>query len=193
MSRIGLTKDIILQSAMEIVDKIGAENLTLKVLADKLGVRSPSLYNHFNSLSDLHTALMLYGWKQLEYRVMQAAIGKSKDDAIKSMCAAYLNFTLEHLGLFNIMQSYNQHISQETIAATSGLIETIRQVLSAYNLSEKYEVHTIRVFRSFLQGYVYLVQNDSFGNSVSIRDSFNVGVGILLKGLKENENIKLGK
>ena len=41
MSRIGLTKDIILQSAMEIVDKIGAENLTLKVLADKLGVRSP--------------------------------------------------------------------------------------------------------------------------------------------------------
>ena len=151
MSRIGLTKDIILQSAMEIVDNIGAENLTLKVLADKLGVRSPSLYNHFNSLSDLHTALMLYGWKQLEYRVMQAAIGKSKDDAIKSMCAAYLNFTLEHLGLFNIMQSYNQHISQETIAATSGLIETIRQVLSAYNLSEKYEVHTIRVFRSFLQ------------------------------------------
>ncbi len=193
MSRIGLTKDIILQSAMEIVDKIGAENLTLKVLADKLGVRSPSLYNHFNSLSDLHTALMLYGWKQLEYRVMQAAIGKSKDDAIKSMCAAYLNFTLEHLGLFNIMQSYNQHISQETIAATSGLIETIRQVLSAYNLSEKYEVHTIRVFRSFLQGYVYLVQHDSFGNSVSIRDSFNVGVGILLKGLKEIENIKLGK
>ena len=38
MSRIGLTKDIILQSAMEIVDNIGAENLTLKVLADKLGV-----------------------------------------------------------------------------------------------------------------------------------------------------------
>ena len=66
-------------------------------------------------------------------------------------------------------------------------------MLSAYNLSEKYEVHTIRVFRSFLQGYVYLVQQDSFGNSVSIRDSFNVGVGILLKGLKENENIKLGK
>lgn len=32
MSRIGLTKDIIMQSAMEIVDNKGAENLTLKII-----------------------------------------------------------------------------------------------------------------------------------------------------------------
>lgn len=184
MSRIGLTKDLILQSAMEVVDSVGTEKLTLKKLAEKLGVRSPSLYSHFNSLSDLYNALMLYGWKQLEYRVMQAAIGKSKDDAIKSMCAAYLDFAMEHIGLFHVMQSYNQHISQETEAATSGLILTMRQVLSAYNLSEENEVHIIRVFRSFLQGYVYLVQHDSFGKSVSIKDSLIVAVDMFLKELE---------
>lgn len=51
MSKIGLTKDLILQSAMELVDSVGTEKLTLKKLAEKLGVRSPSLYSHFNSLS----------------------------------------------------------------------------------------------------------------------------------------------
>ena len=168
---------------MELVDSIGTDKLTLKTLAEKLGVRSPSLYNHFNSLSDLHSALMLYGWKQLEYRVMQAAIGKSKDDAIKSMCVAYLEFSMEHIGLFSVMQSYNQHISKETETATIGLIDTMLQVLSAYNLSEENKVHIIRVFRSFLQGYVYLVQCDGFGKTVSIKDSFNVGVDLFLKGL----------
>ena len=183
MSRIGLTKDIILQSAMEIVDKEGAQNLTLKALADKLNVRSPSLYNHFNSVTELYTALMLYGWKQLENNVMRAAIGKTKDDAITSMCTAYLEFSMEHIGLFDIMQSYNQHTSQVAEEATSGLLSTLQQVLSAYNLSTENEVHIIRIFRSFLQGYVYLIKNDSFGKTVSVQDSFNVAVEVLLNGL----------
>ena len=187
MSRIGLTKDIILQSAMEIVDNKGAENLTLKALADKLGVRSPSLYNHFNSLSDLHTALMLFGWKQLEYRVMQAAIGKSKDDAIKSMCAAYLEFATEHMPLFEIMQSYSKYSSAEAENATKGLVSTIKQVLSSYNLSEENKVHIIRLFRSFLQGYVSLVRFDSFGKMVSIKKSFDMAIAVLLNGLAQLE------
>lgn len=184
MSRIGLTKDIILESAMEIVDSTGAEKLTLKTLADKLEVRSPSLYNHFNNLSDILSSLILYGWKQLENTIIKAAIGKSKDDAIKSMCAAYLDFSIAHIGLSEIMQSYNQHKSKEAEDVTRGLIATMRQVLSAYNLSIDKEVHIIRVFRSFLQGYVYLVQHDSFGTVVSIKDSFNVGVDMFLKGLE---------
>lgn len=183
MSRNGLTKDIILQTAAQIIDKGGKENLSLKVLADNLGVRSPSLYNHFNSLSDLYSSLMLYGWKHLETCVMQAAIGKSKDDAIKSMCAAYLDFATKHIGLFDIMQSYNQHVSQEAEEATSSLITTIRQVLTAYNLSEENEVHVIRLFRSFLQGYVYLVKHDSFGKTISINESFEIAIDIFLNGL----------
>lgn len=183
MSRIGLTKDILLQSAMEMVDAEGAQHLTLKALADKLNVRPPSLYNYFGSVAELHTSLMLYGWKLLENQVMRAAVGKTKDDAIKSMCSAYLEFSMKHTGMFDIMQSYNQHNTQETKAATSDLISTLRQVLSAYNLSAENEVHIIRIFRSFLQGYVYLIKNDSFGKAVSVQDSFNVAVDVLLKGL----------
>jgi AcrR family transcriptional regulator len=51
---------------------IGIENLSLKTLAAQLGVKSPSLYNHIDGLDDLKQQLMLYGWKELENKIIEA-------------------------------------------------------------------------------------------------------------------------
>ena len=65
----GLDKDIILKTAADLADAEGIANVTLKALAEKLGVKPPSLYKHINGLEELNKALMLYGWKSLEKKV----------------------------------------------------------------------------------------------------------------------------
>ncbi len=80
----------IVEMAANIADERGIANVTLKVLAAELGVKSPSLYKHFNGgLDELNKELMLYGcliiagaallyWKVIEKKPL-TAMGLSKE------------------------------------------------------------------------------------------------------------------
>ena len=53
MARAGPDKNIIVRKMAQIANEIGAENVTLKMLADNLNIQTPSLYNHIKSFEDL--------------------------------------------------------------------------------------------------------------------------------------------
>ena len=44
--RAGLDKAVVVEAAAELINAEGIEELTLSRLAERLGVRTPSLYNH---------------------------------------------------------------------------------------------------------------------------------------------------
>lgn len=186
----GLDKDIILKTAADLADAEGIANVTLKALAEKLGVKPPSLYKHSNGLEELNKALMLYGWKSLEKKVMRAAVGKSKEDAIRAIFYAYRDYVKEHPGVFEAMQWYNMYQSEENLQATEEIVAVLFQVLSAYDLQEEQKVHIVRMFRVFLQGFLMVEIHGGFGNPVSITESFDFSLEILLNGI---ENLTKGK
>ena len=186
----GLDKDIILKTAADLADAEGIANVTLKALAEKLGVKPPSLYKHINGLEDLNKALMLYGWKSLEKKVTRAAVGKSKEDAIRAIFYAYRDYVKEHPGVFEAMQWYNMYQSEENLQATEEVVAVLFQVLSAYDLQEEQKVHIVRMFRVFLQGFLMVEIHGGFGNPASITESFDFSLEILLNGI---ENLTKGK
>ena len=53
MPRVGLTGEDVVASAAGLADEIGYASVTMGVLADRLGVRPPSLYKHVGGLADL--------------------------------------------------------------------------------------------------------------------------------------------
>ena len=75
MPKIKIDKESVIKEAAYMANTIGIENLSLKTLASQLGVKSPSLYNHIDGLDDLKQQLMLYGWKELEDKIIQSVIG----------------------------------------------------------------------------------------------------------------------
>lgn len=180
----GLDKDIILKTAADLADAEGIANVTLKALAEKLGVKPPSLYKHINGLEELNKALMLYGWKSLEKKVTRAAVGKSKEDAIRAIFYAYRDYVKEHPGVFEAMQWYNMYQSEENLQATEEIVAVLFQVLSAYDLQEEQKVHIVRMFRVFLQGFLMVEIHGGFGNPVSITESFDFSLEILLNSIK---------
>lgn len=179
----GLDKDIILKTAADLADAEGIANVTLKALAEKLGVKPPSLYKHINGLEELNKALMLYGWKSLEKKVTRAAVGKSKEDAIRAIFYAYRDYVKEHPGVFEAMQWYNMYQSEENLQATEEIVAVLFQVLSAYDLQEEQKVHIVRMFRVFLQGFLMVEIHGGFGNPASITESFDFSLEILLNGI----------
>jgi AcrR family transcriptional regulator len=182
----GLDKKKIIKSAADMADKKGIANVTLKVLAEELGIKPPSLYKHFSGgLEELNKELMLYGWRSLESEITRAAIGKAKDDAIIAICYAYRNFVAKHKGLFEAMQWYNMYQSEEHLKATEGTVSILFQVLEAYGLSEEQKVHIVRMLRGFLQGFVSIESHGGYGNPTPLNDTFDFALKTILNGIRD--------
>lgn len=187
MSRNGLDTNRIISRAAQMANEMGLKNITLKMLADDLGVKSPSLYNHIDGLDDLKMQLMIYGWNQMEQRIIHAVIGISGYDAIRAGCYAFYEYATENPGLFNAMLWYNKFQNAETMEATSGLFSVLFKVTASLNISEENCNHIIRTLRGFLEGFSLLVNNAAFGNPISIAESFELSVNVLIEGIKTLE------
>ena len=183
--RVGLDKNTILKTAANMADTNGIASVTLKALAEELGIKSPSLYKHRSGLDELNKELMLYGWKALEQDIIKASIGKAKDDAIIAICWTYRNYVILHPGLYEAMQWYNMYQSEEHLNATEGIISVIFQVLDAYNLTEEQKVHIVRMLRGFLQGFLTIESHGGYGNPQPIDDSFNFALKTILNGIRD--------
>jgi len=183
MPRAGLDQQIVLQAAAEIVDQHGWETLTLALLAQKLGIRTPSLYNHVNGLPGLRHKLAIYGMQQLKEALTNAAIGQSKDTAIRVMSEAYLAFARQHPGLYEATQRVQDWQDTEISQAASAVIEPVIRVLHAYGLKGDAAIHTVRGFRSLLHGFASIEQQGGFGMALDLDDSFRMLVDIFISGI----------
>ncbi len=47
------TKEAVIRAASDLADEKGLNNVSLKSVAEKLNIRTPSLYNHIESLDHL--------------------------------------------------------------------------------------------------------------------------------------------
>ena len=181
-----LDKNKILDVAVEMVDKDGAQALTLRNLAGELGIKSPSLYKHFSGgLDEINTELMLYGWSLLEKAVLDSAIGRSKDEAVMAMCQSYRRFTNDHKGLYEIMQWYNMCQSEKHLKATQGMVNVMMRVLDGYDMDTEEKVHIVRMVRSFLHGFAALEVHGGYGSAFSVDDTFEFSIRTIINGISD--------
>jgi AcrR family transcriptional regulator len=180
---IGLDPQIILQTAAQLADEQGIDKVTLAALARRLGIRSPSLYNHIDGLPGLRTKLTVYGLRLLKNALTQAVIGRSGDDAIRAMALAYITFAREHPGLYPVTLSAPDTSNSELIQEAEALVQIITQVLQHYGLDEEKALHAVRVFRSLLHGFSSLEQSGGFGLPLQIDKTLHMLIETALAGI----------
>ena len=190
MARAGLDKETVIRKAAELANEIGNDKITLKLLADNLKVQPPSLYNHVKGIEDLQKEIMLFGWRQMDKVMMDAAVCVSGYDALEAICRAFYKYATENPGVFNAMLWYNKFQSEETQNATEEMFSMIYRVFTMLNISKENSDHLIRTYRGFLEGFALLVNNHAFGNPISIEESFEISLRVLIAGTKTFEGKK---
>ena len=190
MSKNNISDELIIETAARLSNEVGLDNLSLKIIAEELNIKSPSLYNHISSLDEIKERLMLYGWKQLGEKVIESAVGIAGYDALKNMCYAFYDYATNNKGVFTAMLWYNKFESEEKNEATTKLFSLLFRVLQPLNISDNNIEHIIRTLRGFLEGFVLLVNNNAFGNPISIKESFDLSLEIIIKGIKSLEGVK---
>jgi AcrR family transcriptional regulator len=107
----------VVEVAEVLVDSAGWQQLTMTSLAAKLGVRSPSLYNHVDSIEALLGEVQARALAALSDRLQRAAMGRVRAECIRAMAAAQRSYAIEHGGLYELAMS--QAIDLEATAAAS--------------------------------------------------------------------------
>ena len=60
-----LTRDLICEAALEAIDEAGLESVSMRMLANALGVKASSLYYHFGSKDQLMTGVAEFLYRKL--------------------------------------------------------------------------------------------------------------------------------
>ena len=190
MSKNNISDRLIIETSAVLANKWGLDNLSLKSIADELNIKSPSLYNHIDSLEDIKERLMVYGWKQIETEMIDSAIGTTGYEALKNMCYAFYAYATNNKGVFTAMLWYNKYETEEKKNITLRLFNMLFKVMKSLNISDDNIKHTIRTLRSFLEGFSLLVNNHAFGNPISIKESFDLSLEIIISGIKSLEGVE---
>ncbi|MFJ5564260.1 TetR/AcrR family transcriptional regulator [Lysinibacillus xylanilyticus] len=181
--RMKIDLSIILQKATELVDEQGLDQLSIGILAEKLEIRPPSLYNHLEGLNELKQMLAIKGVKKLNEYMLQAAVGRSGDEAIRAISQAYIQFVREHPGLYDASTRFPDSNDQELQQAQEAVVQLVLQVLDVYNLQEEIAIHMVRGLRSILHGFTSIEQMGGFGMPLDINKSFSILINTFIEGI----------
>lgn len=183
-SRPGLDRRMIVQRAAQIADEQGLNNLTLAAVATQLGVRLPSLYNHIGGLSNLNLGLAALGMRELGAQLGKAAIGKTGDEAIMAIAAAYRTFAHTRPGLYEATLHAPDPDDAEVQAEVQNVVDILLTVLQPYGLSGDDALHVVRGLRSVAHGFVSLEAAGTFGHSLALDESYHQLISTFMQGLK---------
>jgi AcrR family transcriptional regulator len=162
----------VIGEAARILDERGAEGLTLAALAESLGVRVPSLYNHVGGMPAVQRGIMLAAKQALGDALAQAAVGKSRDDAITAMAVAYREWALKHPGQYPTTVRAPLPDDAPDVAATTSFVVVIFTVLDGYDLHDDDAVDATRFLRAALHGFVSLETSGAFEMPRDLERSF---------------------
>src|SRR4051812_24510785 len=183
----GLDHDAVVQAAATLADTAGIGQLTLADLAGRLGVRTPSLYNHIAGLPGLRRDLALLGTLELAARMSRSAIGKSGDTAVLALCQAYRAFVNERPGLYAATVRsvlLTDQPDPELNAAQRDAVDIVVMVLSAYQLNGEDAIHAARGLRSIVHGFATLEASDGFGIPLDLDTSFQQLIQNYITGVR---------
>jgi AcrR family transcriptional regulator len=93
--------------ALDLLETEGSEALSMRRLADRLGIKAPSLYKHFPDKRSLEAAIISTGF-ELQAQAFESAAAEA-GDPLAALAGAYRRFAAEHPHLYRLMTEHELH------------------------------------------------------------------------------------
>lgn len=152
-----LSREAIVNAALTFLDREGWDALTINALANQLGTKGPSLYNHVHSLDDLRRSVRMRVVGDIIDMLNTVGQGRTPDDAVMVMAGAYRSYAHHHPGRYSAFTRMplggdDPEFTEATHAAAAPVIA----VLSAYGLDQESAFFAALEFWSAMHGFVLL-------------------------------------
>jgi AcrR family transcriptional regulator len=183
--RTGLSGAEIVAAAAALADETGFAGVTMGLLAERLGIRPPSLYKHVASLADLQHRLATLAMTEVGEQIRDAVQGKAGRDALAAMLTALRNYVTDHPGRYMATVGATEDgLDDPLVLAAARVIDSIAAVLRGYGIGDAEMTHTIRFIRSAMHGFAMLESSGGFQWDTDPDDSFAWMIGFIDRGLR---------
>lgn len=140
-------KEEIILVTLELAATNGLSNVSMAQIAEKMGIRKPSLYNHFKAKEEIIAAMYQYLREKSKEQLSFADIdygefikGKSMEEALMQSVANYSNINAENK-MFSFYKVIYSERSVNPAAAKIMAEETRKMILATKNLFYALQVH----------------------------------------------------
>lgn len=185
--RSNLTKEAVVQAAADLLNTEGLDALSLNRLAEKLDIRTPSLYNHVDGLPGLMRELSILNARNLAERLSDAAIGQSGPQLVMSVMQAYRSYIKEFTGLYLStlrVSGMQEEVDPELEKEEARSLKVALAVMASFGLKGEDAIHAVRAFRSLVHGFATLEVYGGFGLPLDLDESFVRLVDLFIAGLQ---------
>jgi AcrR family transcriptional regulator len=185
MPRARLGPGSVTEAAAALVDEIGFENLSMGLLAERLGVKTPSLYKHVAGQADVAHRIAVLAMGEVADAVRDATQGRSGKEALVAGAQAMRTYVLRHPGRY---AAGNAAIvtgpDDPLVPAIDRVLASWSAMLHGYRLDPDQEIHALRMLRSVLHGFAALEAIGSFQIDTDVDESFTWMLDFIDRGLK---------
>lgn len=191
MARRGLTRDLIVQEAINLVEEEGYENLSMRNLAKRLDVKAASLYNHIKSVEELHTEICVKVVDDFFQAQKDAMLGKTAEDAVMALALAYRKLANEKRSVYDLAISLPREGDRELNEKRKIFSRVAMEAVGKFALTEEQKLYWQRILRVSMHGFVSLEQAGYFTHSaIDTEKSYRFTIMNIIEGLRrlEKEN-----
>ena len=147
-------KKEIIMATLELAANKGLGNVSMNMIADKVGIKKPSLYNHFASKEELVEAMYQFLREEAKKNANVGAIdytvifaGKSALEILRMMVGGYFHMNQqEHM--LNFYKVIYSERSIQPMAAKILAEETEKMIIATKQLFYAMEVHKLLHFQN---------------------------------------------
>jgi AcrR family transcriptional regulator len=183
--RAGLTAAAVTEAAAALADEIGLEQLSMGLLAERLGIKTPSLYKHVASQADLVHRVALLATTQCADAIRDAIQGRAGSEALFAGAPAMRTFVKDHHGRYAAANAARPNGPDDPlIPALDRVVASWAAMLHGYRIDPGQERHALRMLRTVLHGYASLEAAGGFQHSTDVDDSFTWMITFVDRGLQ---------
>ena len=185
MRRGGLSASAVTEAGAALADELGFEKLSMGLVAERLGVKTPSLYKHLVSQADLAHRIAILAMNEIADAIRDAIQGRAGNDALVAGAQAMRTYVREHPGRYaagNVARPTGP--DDPLLLASSRVVASWKAMLHGYQLDPSNEIHVLRMLRSVLHGFVTLEVSGGFQFPTDIDDSFHWVLAFIDSGLR---------
>ena len=151
--------------AFSIVQNEGGKKLTMRHLANELGVSHTALYRHYRNKDAVLLKVAAKGFKQLMLSMAKslALPHKSSKEQLGDAAIAYISFAFEHSEIYSLMYgdfSVDQVSDVELLELSQKMFEILKIVIQKGQAESIFEVYDVEQFAfslwSMVHGFVVL-------------------------------------
>ena len=181
----------IVAAARALLEEGGLDAVTMQAVADRVGVRAPSLYKHVTGRPALIGAIADDVVAELDLQLLPALRTNDPAEAVRIACVNYRSFARRSPGAYQLL--FSRLLPQARPTAESNAAGAAGVLLIAERLvGPARALETARLCTAFIHGFVSMELAGAFRLGGDVDAAFSSGIETILRGSRAGPTAEPG-